>query len=164
LVGALQSVAATVGDIFLSQGRSDLMFKMTLIISPFFWLSFLIGVHWGIVGVAVCYAAVSCCWCFIIQAVANRVISLSFTDFLKVFSKPFFYTLIMATTISATKSLIAYFVRLNLVILLVSLVSCGVVTYLVLLLRSKDHDILSLKRFMTEKGPRYIKPLLSFGI
>lgn len=81
LVGAMQSVGTTVGDIYLSQGRSDLMIKWTLVATPITVTAFYLGSNWGIVGVATCYAAVSVPLWFAQHYIANRLIGLPLARF-----------------------------------------------------------------------------------
>ena len=160
LVGAVQSVTTNVGTVFMSQGRSDLMFKTTLIISPFIWLSFIIGVRWGIIGVAIGYAIVTCVWSLIVHSIANRLIGLDRGDFLAVFKKPLIYTLIMVAIVSTVKSFMTHWLKGNLIIVLFGLVSCGIFAYLIILVRSMDEDILSIKRFLFKKWVGPMKPVL----
>ena len=139
------------------------MFKMNLIISPFIWLSFIIGLHWGIMGVAVCYAIVNCCWSLIAHSVANRLIDLSLSEFLSVFRKPVIYTFIMVATVTIARLFMSYLLKDNSVIILFSLFSCGILTYLIILLKSTDDDVLSMRRFISEKGAGYMKPVFNLG-
>jgi PST family polysaccharide transporter len=163
LVGALQSILTTVGTVYMSQGKSALMFKMNLIISPFVWFSFIIGVRWGIIGVAICYAIVTCCWTLINHSVANRLISLNLNEFLGVFKRPLIYTVIMAATVTICKSFMGYLLKVDLVTTLLSLVSCGILAYLIILMRSADDDVVMIRRFVIQKGMGYIMPVLKFG-
>lgn len=54
-VGFLQSLITTTGTVFMSTGRTDLMMRLGFMGSVLQVGSFLIGVHWGIKGVAICY-------------------------------------------------------------------------------------------------------------
>lgn len=76
LVGAIQSVVVTTGDIFQSQGRPDIMLKWTCINSPLIALSFWVGLRWGILGVAMAYAVMNVLLWSIIHGIANRLIEL----------------------------------------------------------------------------------------
>jgi PST family polysaccharide transporter len=58
-VGMIQSIVATVGAIYQAKGRSDLLLKWGVVMSIIVILSFLIGLPWGIVGVASAYAVAS---------------------------------------------------------------------------------------------------------
>jgi O-antigen/teichoic acid export membrane protein len=55
LTGLLQPVGATVGWIFTTQGRTDLMFKFGVYAGIIYLISFAVGIKWGIIGVAWSY-------------------------------------------------------------------------------------------------------------
>src|SRR5207253_2253551 len=55
----VQSLTSTAGTIFLSQGRSDIQFKVGFFGALAATASIAIGLKWGILGVAVCYTAFS---------------------------------------------------------------------------------------------------------
>jgi len=55
VIGLLQSVEATGGWIYTSQGRTDIMFKWGVGSGIVTGLSFVIGMHWGVRGVAWAY-------------------------------------------------------------------------------------------------------------
>jgi PST family polysaccharide transporter len=57
-LGAAQSLYATVGLIYNTRGRTDLNFKWTIFASIAYVTSFVVGLRWGIMGVASCYALV----------------------------------------------------------------------------------------------------------
>lgn len=54
-VGFLQSLISTTGSVFMATGRTDLMMRLGFLGTILQVGSFLIGVHWGIQGVACCY-------------------------------------------------------------------------------------------------------------
>jgi O-antigen/teichoic acid export membrane protein len=58
--GMLQAVATTGSWLFLSQGRTDWLFRWNLVNAPLTVAAFAIGVHWGAVGVA---------WAFLIRTI-----------------------------------------------------------------------------------------------
>ncbi|TWT89732.1 Teichuronic acid biosynthesis protein TuaB [Pseudobythopirellula maris] len=55
-IGMLHSIQTTVGQLYLAKGRSGLMFVWGVISSMIFVASFLIGIPWGVKGVACSYA------------------------------------------------------------------------------------------------------------
>jgi O-antigen/teichoic acid export membrane protein len=55
VLGILQSISASQGWIYLSQRRTDLHFKVHLVAVSIIIISFVIGIHYGVMGVAVCY-------------------------------------------------------------------------------------------------------------
>jgi O-antigen/teichoic acid export membrane protein len=55
-VGMLQALGTTTGQVYMATGRTDLMFRWGVFVSPVTILSFVIGLQWGVRGVAICYA------------------------------------------------------------------------------------------------------------
>ncbi len=56
IVGVMQSVGTLKGNLFLSQGRPDLMFRVGLFAKPVLIAGIVIGLQWGVAGVAYGYA------------------------------------------------------------------------------------------------------------
>ena len=57
-LGALQTLYAPIYLIFSTQGRTDLLFRWQIFASISYVLSFIVGLRWGIMGVATSYAIV----------------------------------------------------------------------------------------------------------
>jgi PST family polysaccharide transporter len=55
-VGLVQSILTTSGQIYAAKGRTDLMFKVGGTASVLYVISFIVGLPWGIRGVAFSYA------------------------------------------------------------------------------------------------------------
>jgi O-antigen/teichoic acid export membrane protein len=55
-VGMIQSIATVNGSIYLSQGRSDLQFKVGTVIAILGAIAIVVGLRWGVQGVANAYA------------------------------------------------------------------------------------------------------------
>jgi PST family polysaccharide transporter len=68
LIGLMQSIATTVGVIYLSTGRTRLMLRVSMYATPFIVASFAVGLPWGIEGVAIAYGLVTA---FLLRAVAH---------------------------------------------------------------------------------------------
>ena len=58
-VGMVQSVASTVGGIYMAKGRTQLMFRVGTAASILVVASFALGLRWGVLGVTTAYAIVS---------------------------------------------------------------------------------------------------------
>jgi O-antigen/teichoic acid export membrane protein len=56
-VGLSKALGSTVGVIYLAKGRSDLMFRWNLVVTAVVLTAFVVGLRWGVVGVAAAYAA-----------------------------------------------------------------------------------------------------------
>ncbi|SFG36470.1 Membrane protein involved in the export of O-antigen and teichoic acid [Desulfotomaculum arcticum] len=100
LNGAMQSVGTTVGWIYTSQGRTDLMFKWSLFAGLIKGTSIIIGLRWGITGVAAAYVLSGCIvlW-YPAWAIPGRLIGLSFGEMLKNLSGSFYCTVLMGIAV-----------------------------------------------------------------
>jgi PST family polysaccharide transporter len=81
VIGLLQSVGTTVGTIYMSTGKTALGFYVTLTFTPFIILAFLVGLYWGIEGVATAYACVSVLLFYVSLFLSFRVVGISFNSF-----------------------------------------------------------------------------------
>jgi PST family polysaccharide transporter len=84
-LGAGQSVATIVGLIYTTKGRTDWMFRWSCFSGVLYVLSFLLGLRWGLQGVASCYAIT---WTILVLpglSIALRLIGLSVADYLRHF-------------------------------------------------------------------------------
>ncbi len=74
-VGALQSVGTTVGQIFLAKGKSDWLLWSGVVGCTFLVLAIVVGVPWGIVGIAAAYSFGSAVWIPMSFWIAFRLVS-----------------------------------------------------------------------------------------
>lgn len=84
LAGALKSIGTTVGTILLSKGRADIQFKWNFFTMIVMTIAVLIGVKYGIEGVAAMVTISTLSLFFIIQKITNNLINLSMYNYLKV--------------------------------------------------------------------------------
>lgn len=150
IVGAVQSVAATVGSIYLSQGRSDLMLKVGIAATGLVGIAFFVGVSWGIIGVAVCYSLATLVIWVLSQSVANRLITLKQSAYWLALIPAFRASLLMAICVHFTREgLVA--MEFSAISRLVSCVLIGAIFYLVLVLREKDPLVKDARVFLFNK-------------
>jgi PST family polysaccharide transporter len=76
VVGLMQSVATTVGWIYMARGAAGLMLKWTMAATAVVCCAFVAGIRWGAIGVAVAYAVAMAVLLVPCLAVAFRVIEL----------------------------------------------------------------------------------------
>jgi len=57
LVGLVQSIGTLNGNLFMSQGRTDLQFRLGAAVKSFRILAIVIGLWWGVLGVTIAYGA-----------------------------------------------------------------------------------------------------------
>lgn len=55
LVGLVQSIGTLNGNLFMSQGRTDLQFRLGFFVKSFRILAIVVGLQWGVIGVALAY-------------------------------------------------------------------------------------------------------------
>jgi O-antigen/teichoic acid export membrane protein len=95
-VGLLQSVQTTVGVIYQAKGRTDWMFRWSLFTLAVCVLAFVVGVHFGAIGVAIAYALAN--WfilavpCFVVPF---RLIGLRLRDFVFALAPQLLITAVM---------------------------------------------------------------------
>ncbi|MBY0400534.1 lipopolysaccharide biosynthesis protein, partial [Myxococcota bacterium] len=75
-LGAMQSIAATPGQIFLATGNAALRLWWSIIYTSLILLSFWIGVNWGIIGIASAYSIVMVPICAAAFWLALRLVDL----------------------------------------------------------------------------------------
>lgn len=144
-IGMVQSVGTTVGAIYLAKGRTDWMFRWGVGVGILVIISFVIGLHWGVVGVAAAYAIISLAVAYPNLAIPFSLIELKFTDFIKALSKPFVLSLSMVLVVQSVKMLLPQ--DLTSACVLIILVSVGVLVYVMgswMVNRGHVHDLLSL--------------------
>jgi PST family polysaccharide transporter len=94
-VGMVQAIGTTVGGIYQAKGRTDWMFRWGLASGLISVLAFIVGLRWGIVGVATAYAVVELLILYPSFAIPFRLISLRFNELLLPLSRPFVCSVIM---------------------------------------------------------------------
>lgn len=94
-VGMTQSIGSTVGSIYKAKGRTDWMLRWGIGAGTIIVAAFLVGLHWGIVGVAVAYVIASFGLSYPSFAIPFRLIDLKFLNLLKVLWRPFVNSLLM---------------------------------------------------------------------
>jgi O-antigen/teichoic acid export membrane protein len=95
-LGALQTLFVPTYVIYNTQGRTDLLFRWQIFASISYVLSFAVGLHWGIMGVATSYAIVWTVLVFPALAIPFRLIGLSSRTFFVTLWPMTWYSLVMA--------------------------------------------------------------------
>lgn len=101
--GMIQSVGTTVGAIYQAKGRTDWMFRWGVATGIVTISAFLIGLDWGIVGVAAAYTIASLLLAYPNFAIPFRLIDLSMDDLYDALRRPFTASLIMLAGVLAIK-------------------------------------------------------------
>ena len=106
LVGLMQSVNATVGWIYNSQGRSDIQFWWILFGGILSIIAFAIGLTWGILGVSVAYAIRVFSTTWLNFTIPGRLIGMTFRDVARALYQPLLLSVGMALLVLLTGWLI----------------------------------------------------------
>ena len=100
-LGALQSLAGTLMVVYNTQGRTNLMFRWNVFASICYVASFIVGLRWGIMGVAVCYASVWVLLMVPMFMIPFRLVGITLTQFFRALWPTIWATGAMATVASA---------------------------------------------------------------
>jgi O-antigen/teichoic acid export membrane protein len=103
IVGIFKSLGNPMGAVLLSKGRADIGFYWNVFVVFCVCIAVLIGVQWGVVGVAWAILFLQIPFFSIIQPVVNRIISLNFKQYFNSLKISFFCSLIMSFSVIMTK-------------------------------------------------------------
>ncbi|MFH1063134.1 MAG: MOP flippase family protein [Candidatus Omnitrophota bacterium] len=101
--GIFQSFGTAVENIFMSQGRSDIQFKVQLIGTLLVVVFISIGLKWGIVGVASAYAIYIAGWVPFTLYISSKLINLHNNKLFKAMLPALLVSILMATVLSIIK-------------------------------------------------------------
>ena len=96
LCGLVQSVGTSVGQIYLSQGRADLQFRLQLLGTTIVSASVMFGLRWGSYGVALMYTLQSVVWVHWNFWITTKLIHLPFRRFYLSLVPAYLMSLIMS--------------------------------------------------------------------
>jgi PST family polysaccharide transporter len=97
----MQSVGTLKGNLFLSQGRSDLMFRLGLFIKPVLIGGIVIGLQWGVTGVAYGYATAVMIATYPEWRFAGKLVGFTYSDLAYNLSGIFACAVVMAGAVYA---------------------------------------------------------------
>lgn len=129
-IGLVQSICATTGPVYLAVGKTDWLFKWGIFTGLFIGTGFLIGLNWGVVGVAVSYLVTTILLLYPCFAIPFKLIDLHFWSFLKVFKGSFFSSVIMAVIIIILNQV--WFATFSFSIIFLLSVLSGAIIYILL--------------------------------
>jgi len=76
--GMIQSIVTVGGSVYMSQGRVDLQFRLSLVNVASTTLSIMIGLQWGVIGVALAYTVLNLLWAPISIYAITRILRYDF--------------------------------------------------------------------------------------
>ena len=98
-LGAIQSIASTVGSIYQARGRTDWLLRWEIAASTLIIVAFVVGLNWGVVGVATAYATVFLLLVYPSFAISFSLIDLGVHQLGEVLWRPMICSLMMATVV-----------------------------------------------------------------
>ncbi|WP_343683464.1 lipopolysaccharide biosynthesis protein [Asticcacaulis sp.] len=138
LVGLMQCVIFPVGWIYNGVGKPKDQFRITLYLTPLFFILILGGIYWGIIGVTIGYAiwaTVSAVWNIL---AAGKLIDLTIDKYLGLIVKKAMSTLVMMFVVGL---LVAFMIdHLVLPVVVFLSVAVGAITYALSCLILKDQE------------------------
>jgi PST family polysaccharide transporter len=99
IVGILQSIGTINGNLYLSQGRTELQFKVGLVVGLLGISAIVIGLRWGIIGIAIAYGIATTILFYPTLNIAVSLVGLKAMDVLKNFLGIIVCTIIMGLLI-----------------------------------------------------------------
>lgn len=129
LVGLIQSISTLNGSIYLSQGRTDLQFRVGILFAAIMTISFVIGLRWNVEGVAIAYAVAAFSLTYPGLAIPFRLINLRVSHLFKQLSFTLLATLGMGGIVFALRLFLKNALGASDLIILILAVMVGVVSY-----------------------------------
>ena len=99
LLAVIQSIGTTFSWIYQSQGRTDIMFRWGLVAGSISIISFVVGLQWGALGVAVAYTVANFLLWYPSWVIPARLIQLDFSTILRRLAPTFFGAGTMAVAV-----------------------------------------------------------------
>ncbi len=128
-VGLVQSIVTTVGQIYTAKGRTDLMFKVGGTACVLYVISFLVGLPWGIRGVAFSYSICIALMFLPSLYIPFRLIDLRLINLWYALKGIAASTVLMAVTVIASRRAVAGYAHISPVVDLFLFTAIGAVVY-----------------------------------
>lgn len=106
-IGAIQSINTTVGSIYQAKGRTDWMLRVGGVFSLLVMLAFVIGLQWGMMGVAAAYAIVYLVFFLPSMHIAFRLIDLPLRDLAQATGRTLLCSILMCFAVVAVNEALA---------------------------------------------------------
>lgn len=128
-VGMIQSIITTAGTIYQVKGRTDWFLRWGIFAGILVVVSFVIGLRWGIIGVATAYAFISFILIYPSFAIPFRLIDLKVRDLGRALWRPLSSSLTMAISLLALMAVLPSGLPNGLILGI--MIPCGVLVYLI---------------------------------
>ena len=152
-VGLIQSIATTTGSIYQAKGKTDWMFRWGVISGVIYISGFLIGLNWGVIGVAVSYLISSIILIYPVFAIPFKLIELKVINFTKIFTHIFSFSLIMGIIVIIGKEFLIK--DFNSTTLLIVLAVFGFIIYTLLIILFNKKQVYEIKNLLMDGKSDY---------
>lgn len=149
LVGMCQSIGTLNGNLYLSQGRSDLQFRVGIVVGVIGLAAIAIGLKWGLVGVAWAYGGASLVLTYPTIKIAASLVNLTFADVAKNLLSIFLCAAAMGAVLLGVDHILPFSWSHSMRLL--AEVPLGVVTYLLLITQFRVRAYTSLQNLAAEQ-------------
>ncbi len=147
--GALSSIGSVGSTIQYSKGRSDLQFKWQIYAAAAMFIASMIGINFGIVGMAIIVTIVSAIFVFLFQIVTNELIDLKMSTYIKETIPATICSIILIIGVEIYKR--AIFVGdINLIYILLSSIFIGMIVYVIIMRIFYNHVFDEIKKLIYE--------------
>jgi PST family polysaccharide transporter len=99
VLGMAQSIVTLNGNLYLSQGRTDLQFKLGIFLKVIVIMGIVIGLRWGVTGVAIGYTVAWFITIYPAVFFAGKLVKLTFSELVKSLSSIFICATLMAVLV-----------------------------------------------------------------
>ena len=130
LTGILQAIATNIGWIYLSQGRTDILFRWGVLATAVYAISFAVGLRWGVVGVALAYKIAGYLLAYPSFAIPFRLIDLKVSYFFAQLRTIILATLILGAIALSVRVYLEKLGGMPQVVILFIVTALGLLSYL----------------------------------
>jgi len=129
LVGLVQSIGTTVGWIYQSQGRTDILFRWGLFSVVIFAAAFIIGLRWDVEGLTIAYAIAELLLTYPSFAIPFKLINLKVSYLFKQLNRIVLATLVMGIIVFSLRLFLENILMASDWVTLIACVVTGIVSY-----------------------------------
>jgi O-antigen/teichoic acid export membrane protein len=150
ITSMLQSVITNVNWIFLSQGRTDVLLKLSIFTTSVAAISFAVGLRWGVEGVAIAYTIATFLVAYPTFAISFRLIDMKVGYFLAKLRSIVLATLILGIIAFLLRILLETLGVTQALIILTTVTAASLVIYLVLIFLFDKELFIGIMRLLDE--------------
>lgn len=144
-----QSIGSLSGNIYMSQNRTDLLFRVGFIRKLILIGSIILGLYWGTTGVAISFSFFSIITSLVMLKIGGRLISLSLLDYWNCFKTNLYGSLIMGVLIFCFELIMAE--RIGEFANMVTQVILGIIIYVIFHELAKNSVYLEVKVLLLDR-------------